>query len=103
MNRIFLSLVGFITLSGLLAAPVQSRQGATNEFQTQTQPEAKKFSGTIQRSGENFVLSDSATKSRYMLDNQNRARPYEGKNVEVTGTFDVASNLIYIDTIEEIV
>jgi hypothetical protein len=38
-----------------------------------------------------------------MLDNQNKARPYEGKNVEITGTFDVASNLIHIETIEEIV
>jgi Protein of unknown function (DUF5818) len=103
MKRIFLSLAGFVALFGMMAAPVQSRAGATNIFQTQTQPEAKKFTGTIQKSGENFVLSELATKSRYMLDNQNKARPYEGKNVEITGTFDVASNLIHIETIEEIV
>jgi hypothetical protein len=103
MKRIFLSLAGSVTLFGLMAVPVQSRVVATNIFQTQAQPEANTFTGTIQKSGENFALSESATKSRYMLDNQNKARPYEGKNVEVTGTFDVASNLIHIETIEEIV
>src|ERR1700693_2740606 len=103
MKRIFLSLTGFVTLFGLMAVPVQSRVVATNIFQTQAQPEAKTFTSTIQKSSENFVLSESATKSRYMLDNQNKARPYEGKNVEVTGTFDVASNLIHIETVEEVV
>jgi len=103
MKRIFLSVTGFVTLFGLMAVPVQSTVVATNIFQTQAQLEAKTFTGTIQKRGENFVLSESAIKSRYMLDNQNKARPYEGKNVEVTGTFDVASNLIHIETIEEIV
>jgi Protein of unknown function (DUF5818) len=103
MKRIFLSLAGFVTLLGLMAAPVQSRVVTTDSSQTQAQPEAKTFAGTTLKSGENFVLSESATKSRYMLDNQNKVRPYEGKNVEVTGTFDVASNLIHIETIEEIV
>jgi hypothetical protein len=76
MKRIFLALAGFVTLFGLMAVPVQSRVVATNIFQTQAQAEAKTFTGTIQKSGENFVLSESATKSRYMLDNQNKARPY---------------------------
>ena len=103
MKRIFLSLAGFVTLFGLMAVPVQSRVVAPKIFQTQAQPEAKTFTCTIQKSGENFVLSESATKSRFMLDNQNKARRYEGKHVEVTGTFDVANNLIHIETIEEIV
>jgi hypothetical protein len=38
-----------------------------------------------------------------MLDNQDKLRPYEGKKVKVTGTIDVANNLIHIETIEEIV
>jgi hypothetical protein len=103
MKRIFLSLAGFVTLFGLMAAPVQSKVVAGETSQTQAQPEAKTFAGTILKSGENFVLSESTTIFRYMLDNQDKARPYEGKNVEVTGTFDVASNLIHIETIEEIV
>jgi hypothetical protein len=75
MKRIFLSLAGFATLFGLIATPVQSRMLSTDTLQTQAQPEAKSFTGRIVKSGENFVLSDSATKSRYMLDSQDKARP----------------------------
>ena len=102
MKRIFLSLAGFVTLFSLMAAPVQAWV-PTHTSQTQAQPEAKTFTGTILKSGENFVLSESGTKSRYLLDNQDKARPYEGKNVKITGTIDGASNLIHIETIQEIV
>ena len=81
---------------------VQSSMLSTDTSQTQAQPEAKSFTGTIVKSGEDFVLSDSATKSRYMLDSQDKARPYEGKRVKVTGTID-ASDLIHVETIQEIV
>jgi hypothetical protein len=103
MKRIFLSLAGFVTLFGLLAAPVQSRVVAPHPFQTQAQPEAKTFTGTILRSGESFVLSNSVTKSRYMLDDQDKVPRYEGKHVKITGTVDGASNTIHVETIEEIV
>ena len=103
MKRIFLSLAGFIALFGLIAAPVQSGVLATAISQTQAQPEAKTFTGTILKSGESFVLSDSVTKSRYMLDDQGKARPYEGKKVKITGTIDVVNNMIHVENIEEIV
>jgi hypothetical protein len=103
MKRIFLSLAGFVTMFTLMASPVQSRVSTTPPFQTQAPPEAKTFMGTILKSGENFVLSDPATKSRYTLDNLKKASPYEGMTVKVTGTLDIASNLIHVETIEEIV
>ena len=102
MKRIFGSLIGFAMLFGLIATSVQSRMLSTYTSQAQAQPEAKSFTGTIVKSGEKFVLSDSATKSRYMLDSQDKARPYEGKRVEVTGTID-SSDLIHVETIQEIV
>ena len=103
MKRIFLSLTGFMTLFGLMAAPVQSRVLATDISQTQAQPEAETFMGTILKDGENYVLSDSATKSRYTLDDAKKAKPYEGKSVKVTGTLDKASNVIHVKTIQDIV
>jgi hypothetical protein len=103
MKRILLALVAFVTLFGLTAAPVQSGVVAPVISQTQAQPEAKTFTGRILKSGENFVLSDSASKARYLLDNQDKARPYEGKSVKVTGTIDVSNNMIHIETIEEVV
>jgi Protein of unknown function (DUF5818) len=103
MKRIFLSLAGFVTLFGFMAAPVQSTASAISRFQAQVQPEAKTFTGTILKNGQNFVLSDPVTKSSYTLDNPEKASPYEGKRVKVTGTLDAVSNLIQVETIQEIV
>jgi hypothetical protein len=103
MKRIFLSLAGFVMLFTLVAAPVQYRLLATPPPHTQAPPEAEAFMGTILRSGENFVLSDSATKTRYTLDDPRKARPFEGKTVKVTGTLDIASNLIHVQAIQDIV
>jgi hypothetical protein len=62
----------------------------------------KVFSGTILRSGDNFVLSDAANKLAYVLDDAQKASPYEGKRVKVTGTVDVANNIIHVETIQEL-
>jgi hypothetical protein len=102
MRRILLSLAGFVTMFTLMAAPVQSTGRATPRLQTQAPPEAETFMSTILKNGENFVLSDSATKTRYTLDDPRKARPFEGKTVKVTGTLDVASNLIHVQAIQDI-
>ena len=103
MKRILLSLAGFVALLTMVAAPVQSRLLATPPLHTQAPPEAETFMGTILKSGENFVLSDSATKTRYSLDDPRKARPIEGMTVKVTGTLDIANNLIHVHAIQEIV
>jgi hypothetical protein len=103
MTRIFLSLTGFVILFGVTAAPVQSKVLATDLSRTQAQPEAETFMGTILKDGENYVLSDSATKSTYTLDDAKKAGPFEGKNVKVTGTLEKASNVIHVQTIQDIV
>jgi hypothetical protein len=102
MKRLLLSLAGFVTLFSLIATPVQSTGVPTSKFQTQAQPGAETFFGTILKNGNNFVLSDPATKSRYTLDNPKKASRYEGTTVKVTGTLDMASNLIHVETIEQI-
>jgi hypothetical protein len=102
MRRIFLSLAGFVTLFGLTAPPVQSAS-AMPTLQMKAQPETATFTGTILKTGENFVLNDAVTKTEYLLDNQDKLSPYEGKKVKITGRVDVANNLIHIETIQEIV
>ena len=101
MQQNTLSLVGFVTLFCLMAAPSQSAVLAMSEFQTQTKDET--FFGTILRNGGDFVLSDSATKSKYTLDNPQMASRYEGITVKVTGSLDAAKNLIHVETIKPIV
>ena len=103
MKRISLSLAGFVAMFTLMAAPFQSRVLATPTLQTQAQPEAETFMGTVLKNGENFVLSDSATKTRYMLDDPKKVRSFEGRTVKVTGTLDIAGNLIHVETIHDIV
>ena len=106
MRRIILSLTGFVVLFGLNAPPVQSMVPAAIEAeptsQARAQPEAKTFLGTILKDGDKIVLSDSATKSRFTLDDAEKASPYEGRTVTVTGTIETASNVIHVESIQEI-
>ena len=50
--------------------------------------------------GGRFVLYDSANKAVYQLDDQEKAKPFEGKNVKVTGTLEVAKNLVHVTDIQ---
>jgi hypothetical protein len=69
----------------------------------QQQPEVKTFMGKISKSGQKLVLEDAAMNASYQLDDQKRAKQYEGKNVRVTGTLDAQNNLIHVQAIEEAV
>ena len=90
-----------LLLFSMTAVPTSSGP-ATHSSQTQERPEAETISGTILKSGDSFVLSDPATKTKYMLDDQDKARRFEGKHVKVTGTMDATQNLIHVATIQEI-
>ncbi len=69
----------------------------------QEQAEVKTFNGRIFNDGDNFVLEDPGSKTPYQLDDQVKAKEYQGKNVRVTGTLDAKNNLIHVQTIEEAV
>ena len=100
--RFFRSLSVLILIS-VPAALVSSNALKARSFQTQERPEAKTFTGLILKSGESFVLNDPATKSKYLLDDQDKVRRFEGKHVKVTGTIDPAKNLIHVASIQEVV
>ena len=68
-----------------------------NDMQTQ---DAKPFSGTIVKEKGKFVLKDAATKMSYQLDDQDKAKQFEGKQVKVTGKLDLETNLIHVESIE---
>jgi len=68
----------------------------------QAQHEAKTFTGTVMKNGDSFVLSDAANKTSYGLDDAQKASQYEGKKVKVTGTVDTASNMIHVESIQEV-
>jgi hypothetical protein len=66
---------------------------------THKQPAAQAFSGTIMKSGDNYVLK-TADNMTYQLDDQSRAKQYEGKQVQVTGSLDATNNTIKVQDIK---
>jgi hypothetical protein len=66
-----------------------------------TSPRLSTFTGTITRNGDQFVLNDATTHALYQLDDQETAGKFRDKKVKVTGTLDVAQNLIRIQSIAE--
>ena len=96
-----------LSLAGALLVFAAGHTIASTALQsTPTQQEsnqkAKIFSGTIIKNGDNFILSDSASKLAYVLDDAEKASEFVGKKVKVTGTVDVANNTIHVETIQEI-
>ena len=56
------------------------------------------FTGTVAKQGEQYVLHDSSGET-FALDDTERARPYEGKTVKVTGQLDAKAKSIHVETI----
>jgi hypothetical protein len=101
MKRNILSVAGALLV--LTAVPqfcLAAAPRATMQQQSETQ--AKTFTGTVTKNGETFVLSDPSSKTSYTLDDAHKASQFEGKKVKVTGTVDMASNTIHVETIEEV-
>ena len=60
---------------------------------------AQTFAGTIAKAGGKYVLKDSASKSTYMLDDQDKAKQFDGQAVQVTGALDAQTKTIRISSI----
>jgi hypothetical protein len=65
----------------------------------QQQPTVQTFTGTIEKDGGKYVLKASG-KSTYQLDDQEKAKQYEGKHVRVGGTLDADGGVLHITSIE---
>jgi uncharacterized protein YdeI (BOF family) len=103
MKRLILMLSVAGALLIFTAIPkLASATSRPNFTPQQTQEKAKTFSGTIIKNGDKYVLSDAANKLAFVLDDSEKASQFEGKRVKVTGTVDVASNTIHVETIQEI-
>lgn len=74
-------------------SPVSQQHG-----QAQT-PAAQTFTGTIMKDGDKYILKSAGT-NVYELDDQERARQYEGKQVKVVGTLDASGNSLHVSSIE---
>jgi hypothetical protein len=52
------------------------------------------------KSGQFALLTDEQAGKGVYLDDQEKAKQFEGKMVKVTGTLDVASNTVHVTGIE---
>jgi len=52
------------------------------------------------KSGSKFVLYNSATKTAYQLDDQQKPRDFAGQKVKVVGTYNEGTKTIHVEKIE---
>lgn len=75
--------------------PAQSGQQPEAQAQTQ-QDEGQTFAGTITKSGDKYVLKDSASGTTYDIDRQDLVKAHEGKRVRIKGTLDPDGKTIHV-------
>jgi len=84
--------------------PDQPDQAKPDTQQPDTPQQGAKavvVTGMIVKSGSDFVLKD-ASGTVYRLDAPEKAEPFEGKSVKVTGKLDANASLIHVDAIEAV-
>ena len=98
-----------LTATLFCAGPLMHAQSSPVNSQAQQQPNAqpddqnttqKSFTGTVVKSGDKLILTDSASKTTYQLDDQMKAQDFVNKNVKVTGVLDPATGTIRVSAID---
>lgn len=67
----------------------------------QKEPTSQTFTGLIMRDGGSYVLKVS-TNTAYPLAEQQKAKPYEGKQVRISGILDANGESLHILSIEPV-
>jgi Protein of unknown function (DUF5818) len=81
-------------------APTANHEGSSSpDPQTQPETATRSIVGIIVREGEKYVLK-AGDNTTYELDDQERARRYQDKQVKVVGKLDSRSNSLHIESIE---
>lgn len=71
-----------------------------SKSQAQPQPPAAQtFTGTVVKDAGRYILKVTST-TVYQLDDQDKAKQYEGKQVKIEGTLDANGNSLHITSIE---
>ena len=90
----------------VIPSPCLAGTGSAAAKRTAVQPsdnakDAQTFEGRIAQTDDGkYVLVEDGTKIRYVLDDQAKAKQFDGRNVKVTGTCDVASQTIRVQAIQ---
>ena len=106
-----LYLIATLALAAALSPAAFAQQGQTtqlgpNEPQTQNTPapdtsadtQTQRFSGTIVKTKNHYVLKTD--RMTYQLDDETKAKQFEGKQVNVSGTVDKSTSVIRVTDIQ---
>ncbi|MDR3751913.1 MAG: DUF5818 domain-containing protein [Terracidiphilus sp.] len=83
------------------APGAQQPDNSKKEQPDQQAAKAVVITGTIAKSGSDFTLRD-ANGNIYQLDAPDKAAPFDGKFVKVTGTLEASAKVLHVDAIEEV-
>jgi uncharacterized protein YdeI (BOF family) len=82
--------------SGAQQQPGQS-QPSTDTYSQSSAAQAKAFTGTVVKQGDKYVLDSSGL--TYQLDDQDKAKKFEGQQVNVSGDLDKSTKTIRVSDI----
>lgn len=85
----------------LTGRSVWAQQQSEQPAPDQNQKQSATFTGTVVRSGSQFILHD-ASGTTYSLDDTERVKSFEGKTVKVIGRLDQEAKMIHVEEIEAI-
>ena len=74
----------------------QAAPQAQTPVDAQSQQSARSFDGKITKSGDKLVLQDASTQTNYQLDDQDKAKQFEGQSVKVMATMDPTTNTLHV-------
>jgi hypothetical protein len=94
------ALAGPLNSQEMIAAQQPDAQQPDTSQPDQSNVKPVVVTGKIIKRGSNFVLRDMSG-TVYQLDAQDKAEPYAGKSVRVTGRLDAQNKIIQVEMIEE--
>jgi uncharacterized protein DUF5818 len=96
-----------LALSMALVSPqfipvLQGQSQSQEPNSSQDQQKSQTFVGKVvkARNGQYALLTDEQAGKGAFLDDQEKAKQFEGKNVKVTGVLEAARSLIHVSNIE---
>ena len=96
--------LGFVLAAGQFTPTLQAQSQSQAPSAQQDQQKTQTFVGKIVKTkdGRYALLTDEQAGKGAYLDDQQKAAQFEGKNVKVTGTLEVARALIHVSDIQPV-
>jgi hypothetical protein len=91
-----------IALVSTPLTPILQGQSQSQAPSAQDQQKSQTFVGKVvkAKNGQYALLTDEQAGKGAFLDDQEKAKQFEGKNVKVTGVLEAAKSLIHVSNIE---